>query len=236
MDTILKLVPEFYDADCMECGCGTYSGMRVEQTSVGALVAGLNDYELYQLGLVRVKPDADKKMNPTAINTLKQHGWVHAASAEDRAKRKELEQKFYLLNKQGSKYLFHYTSVNEMDLDDVRDDYLKLIAAGSAEIVQKVTPKSVLSEKDQKRLKTLETQKVASAKKAAEGRKAKAEAKKQKEIEKAKKILEEAGELNQKVEEKAKKYWAPKDSEIAAANAAHKIAEKYPNVDLGENG
>lgn len=208
---LIQITPRYDGYDCGDCGCGTFSGFNHEETSVESLLNKMDEWQLKNLGLVRVSPDANKKMSATAIMTLKNHGWVHAASAESRAKKKELEQKFHLFVKQGSSYLSYYTQFSELDLDNVTDEQLKQLA-GNAEIVQKVTAKSVLSEKDYKRLKAIEKAKAEAAEKKAKTEKTKAAKKKAKEIEAAKKLLEEAGELSQKIE------------------------DKYPNVDLGENG
>jgi hypothetical protein len=196
MESLLKITPEFYDSDCGECGCGTYSGLNVQQTTLADEISKMSDYHLHQLGLVRVKPDVNKEFDKLAVTTLKQHGWVHAANATTRAEKKVLEQKFWILNENGKAYAYYDPKFAALDLDDLPDELIKRLAEG-AEIVQKVTAKSVLKDKDYKRLKEVQAKKAEAAKKAAETKKLKAEAKKLKQIEEAKKLLEEAGELKQ---------------------------------------
>lgn len=200
---ILRIVPEYYGCDCHECGCGTMDGIKHESVSVDQLIRELNDYQLQALGLVRVQADSKKNVSDAAQQTLKLYGWVHAASEEDRAKRKELEQKFYILNEKGTPYSWNNPTFKQLDMDNLSEDTLKQLADG-AEIVQKVSEKSVLKEAEYKKYLTAKKQKAEAAKKRAEASKAKAEAKKLKEIEKAKKILEAAGHLNDLVEEKVK--------------------------------
>ena len=197
MQNMVILITPNYDEgdDCYECGCSRtgFVGFKHEAVTVEELVDRMQEHELHLRGLVRVKP-VGGEVGGIAVNTLKQHGWVHAPSVEDRAKRKEMEQKFFILAKNSSPY--SPTTFHELDMDNLTDQQIEQIADG-AQIVQKVTPKSVMSEANYKRLKAVEKRKTEAAAKKAETKKAVAEKKRNAEIAKAKKLLKEAGELNE---------------------------------------
>jgi hypothetical protein len=193
---LLRIKPSFYGPDCYDCGCGTYDGMTHESVTETQIVSEMNEYQLSQLGLVKVTPDDNKKMSKTALDTLKQKGWVFAASVEDRAKRKEMEQKFYILNENGKPYSYYNPTFGELDLDNLDENQIAALADG-AKIVQVVTAKSVLSENDYKRYQKVKKQKEEAAAKKKQTKEQKEQAKKLKEIEKAKKLLAEAGELKE---------------------------------------
>jgi hypothetical protein len=193
-ELLLKITP-LYDegGDCGECGGNTYFSFKHEEVSLADLIKGLKDYELQQYGLVRITPDSKGEFDHYTLKAMKNHGWVHAASTKDRAERKQLEQEFHLLDTVPSPYSY-MNKFQLLDMDNVDGNQLEKIANG-ARIVQTVTPKSVLADKDYKKLQALRKKKEEAAARRKANKQANEEKKKQKEIEKAKKILEEAGEL-----------------------------------------
>lgn len=196
MNLILRIKPTFYGCDCMNCGCGELDGITHESVTETQIVGEMNEYTLSLLGLVRVTPDSLKKMSKIATDTLKQHGWAHVSTVKDRAEKKAMEQEFYILNEDGKPFSSYDPKFGKLDLDNLTDHNIEALANG-AKIVQVVTAKSVLSEKDYDRYRRTKQKKEESAAKKKLTKEQKLAAKKQKEIEKAKQLLKEAGELKE---------------------------------------
>lgn len=166
--------------------------IKLQEVELGTLLKETPSYVLAQHGFIGI--DQKKGLSEEAIAYLKQHGWVHASTVKDANERKELEQQFWIMDKKGDPYPYYKPAFAELELTNISDDRLQQLASG-AQIVQKVTPKSVLPEKDYKRLQTIKKQKEEAAKKRKETAAKREAAKKQKEIERAKQVLKDAGEL-----------------------------------------
>lgn len=168
--------------------------IKFEEVGLNDILAKMSDYDLQNLGLVRVQNKDPKKkeegLSQTAVMSLKYHGWVHLDTVKDRAERKKYTQKFYYVDPV-------YKHAQEIDVDRIGDnDHLVGKLASGAVLMQEVEPESVLSEKAQKKLETKKKALKKNAAERAEKVKAAAEAKKKKAVEKAKKLLKEAGELS----------------------------------------
>lgn len=166
--------------------------IKLQEVELSTLLQEANSFMLSQLGFICIDPK--KGLSQEAVAYLKQHGWVHPSTVKNAVERKELEQQFWIMDKKGEAYPWYKPAFAELDLTNITDDRLKQLADG-AQIVQKVTPKSVLPDKDYKRLQTLKKQKEEAAKKKKENAAKREAAKKQKEIEHAKQLLKDAGEL-----------------------------------------
>jgi hypothetical protein len=166
--------------------------LKTEQIDLSQLLRETDSYTLFQMGFITIDPK--KGLSKEAIAHLKQHGWVHASTIKSQNERKELEQKFWLMDRKGDGYPWYKPAFVEIDLNDVSDGQIQQLASG-AEIVQKVSPKSVLHNKVYQQVQTTKKAKEAAANKRKETDKKRAEKKKLKEIEQAKKVLKEAGEL-----------------------------------------
>lgn len=186
---LLLLTPEYdeYSEDQAP------TGVKVEETYLGDLINKLSDYELFQHGLVRVKPKDPKKKEPEfdelATTTLKMHGWVHLSTVKDRAERKKFTDKFWIRDR-------IYSHIRQIDLDKISDHDLSNLAAGCS-LMQEVETDSVLTEKDRDKVaKKKKANEKAAAARAAKAKEA-AALKEKKKIERAKKILKEAGQLKE---------------------------------------
>jgi regulator of protease activity HflC (stomatin/prohibitin superfamily) len=134
-------------------------------------------------------------LSKETIEYLKAKGWVHPSTVKGRNERKAMEQKFWVMDKKGDGYIWSRPAFAELDLDNLSDDRIKQLADG-AEIVQKVTAKSVLPDKTYQKVLTARKAKEALAQKRKENADKRAAKKKAKEIAEAKKLLQEAGELS----------------------------------------
>lgn len=188
-DEILIRVKSYYEEDYD--GSRSDVDLRHEVVSIEQLFAEQRDYMFQWRGYVMVDPKHGKIDQKTA-DLLRSFGWVHADTAKDREERKVIEQEYYLVDEEGKGY-FSEPKFSKINIDNLTEEQLKQLAR-SGKIVQVVSPKSVLSASEYKKLQTkkdqLEKQKAAAKLSAAK----KAEKKKAKEIAAAKKLLEEVGE------------------------------------------
>ena len=140
-----------------------------------------------------VKLDARDGISKRTEKLLRDNGWVHLKTAEDRMERKVLEDEYFIMDPDGRGWSYD-PKFDKIDPGNLEEHQIKRLASG-AKIVQKVAPKSVLGPSEYKKLQT-QRKKIAeaTAKKKATQEKRKA-LKKQREVAKAKKLLEEAGEV-----------------------------------------
>lgn len=186
-EKLLKVVAEHEGMDDPLCT------LKVEETNLDSLLAETNSFTLFQMGFIQIDPK--KGLTKEGIEYLKQQGWVHPSTIQSRNERKNMEQKFWLMDQKGDGYAWSRPAFAELDLDNVSDDRIQRLANG-AEIVQKVSPKSVLPPKAYQRLETVKKARQAAAQKRKESAEQRAAKKKAKEIAEAKKLLQEAGELS----------------------------------------
>tara|TARA_Y100000034_G_scaffold8165_2_gene8926 strand:+ start:5548 stop:6129 length:582 start_codon:yes stop_codon:yes gene_type:complete len=158
------------------------------------LLAEANEYTLSQLGVVRVKATAGGKIDKATADKLKEFGWAHAATAQTREEKKVLEQEYYMIDHLGVNYSWNKPKFQKIDVDNLTKEQAKQLAGG-ARIVQAVTPKSVLSASQYKKIQTARKENAVAAQKKKATAAKRADAKKAKEVAKAKKLLQEAGEL-----------------------------------------
>lgn len=193
-DTYLKLSPTYNGCDCYDCGCQEVTGVTAQPQTIEDIIKGLSESDLYRLGLIRLTPGADGKLDKMAVTTLRKCGWAHPEAALNREEKKAMEQEYYLLDTDPNHHGYAYQYVNKLtlvDLDNIHDNHLDKLANG-AKIGQIVTAKSVLPDAAYKRYQAALRRKEEAAVRRKEASKAKEEAKKRREIEKAKKILEDA--------------------------------------------
>jgi len=191
MDKLLKISANRDYCECDGC-CGCEIEPKVEEVYLTQLMNEMSDWELQSHGFCRVKVDPKTKTLPqTTVNTLKQHGWVHASSAKTRAEKKVLEEEYWYLESNATPYGSRFI---RLDMDNVQDHILDQLADG-AKIVQVVSVKSVLPDAQYQRYLKAKEKKEVAAKAKKEKNKEKLAAKKQAEIDKAKRLLKEVGEL-----------------------------------------
>lgn len=164
--------------------------LNVVETSIGEELLKMPEYELESLGLIRIS-DAKGNFPEYSAKTLCGLGWLNAETAKKLSDKKVLEEKYYLLQNATS---YGFGKMFEIDPTTIDSYTINHICQGAL-IVQKVDPKSVLSESGLKQLKAYEKVEKQKKEKANKQKALREEKKKRKEIENAKKLLQEAGEL-----------------------------------------
>ena len=181
---LIKVQANLEGNECYECGSTGFVNLSHHEVTIGELLNEMNATDLMRYGLIRVKIGKDKPLDHESVNILKSYGWANAAAAKNAAEKKELEQKFYIVDT--DRGLIH-----SFTIDDINDNKIDGLANGK-KIVQVVSTKSVLLEKDYKRVKAKKAELEEIAKKKKEQREEKEKKRKLAAIEKAKKILKEA--------------------------------------------
>lgn len=183
-------------ADCY--GDDSYSGdceLGHKEVTLKQLLNRASDFELQQMGLVRLALDKTKPVTEAAAKTLRAFGWSRPDVAKNREEKKAMEEEYYILDENGKPYWMNYNpKFAKIDLDDLKDDTLIQLANG-ARIVQKVSARSVLKDSDYKKYLAQKKKKEDAAERAKKSKETKEQNKLKKQIENAKKILMEVGEL-----------------------------------------
>lgn len=187
----IKMEYDQYDEYCD--GDVSAIGLRHQEVSILDLLNEMKPWDLFQHGVLRIDPNKFE-LDKDAITHLKMLGWVHAATVKGRNEKKELENKFFLLDEKGDNKYYKQPRFEPADLDNLLEHQIAALAKGG-EIVQKVSLKSVLSDKDYQRYLNAKKKNEEAAKKKKASAKLKEEKKREKEIAKAKKILAELGEM-----------------------------------------
>ena len=151
-----------------------------------------NENYLSSLGYIKVS-DVSKNISKEDVKILSKHGWVHEKTVQDREKRKVVTQEYFLVDQIAKGYYpdFKFCKVDVNNLTDSQLDQL----SRSAQLVQVVDEKTVLTSSDLKKLTTKKNNIKEKNEKLKLTLQKKADKKKAKELEAAKKLLEEAGHI-----------------------------------------
>lgn len=172
---------------------GTYNGMEHEQVTIDQLFKE-KAHTLSSQGYLAIT-SKDGKIDKYSAKILRSKGWVHLETAKNREEKKVMKQEYFLLDESGKNSYHYYPKWSKInDINNLTEYELDQVAKGGR-IVQVVSPSSVLSSSDYKKVQTRIKQAEEKKSKTKAALAKKQEQIKAKQIADAKKLLAEHNEM-----------------------------------------